>query len=68
LKQDMKVARETPTFIFGASLDMTGFIDGTSNPENERQPEVAIVPNGEAGAGGSFVTSQRWVHDLEVWN
>ena len=28
----MSVARETPTFIYGESLDMTGFIDGNRQP------------------------------------
>jgi porphyrinogen peroxidase len=67
LKGHMKVARETMTFIYGNSLDMTGFIDGTGNPEVERDREVAIVPDGQPGAGGSFILAQRWVHDLEGW-
>ena len=69
LGQDMKVARETPTFIYGASLDMTGFIDGTGNPQGEAaERAAAVVPDGEPGAGGSFINAQRWVHDLTAWN
>ena len=68
LRGHMKVARETMTFIYGNSLDMTGFIDGTGNPAVERDREVAIVPDGQPGAGGSFILAQRWVHDLEGWN
>jgi putative iron-dependent peroxidase len=69
LNGHMKVARETPTFIYGASLDMTGFIDGTGNPQGEdAERTAAVVPEGEAGAGGSFVNAQRWVHDLAAWN
>jgi porphyrinogen peroxidase len=65
----MAVARETITFIYGASLDMTGFIDGTGNPQGEdAERAAAIVPDGEPGAGGSFVNAQRWVHDLTAWN
>jgi porphyrinogen peroxidase len=68
LKGHMAVARETITFIYGASLDMTGFIDGTGNPENEAaERAAAVVPDGQAGAGGSFINAQRWVHDLEAW-
>jgi len=67
LKGHMKVARETMTFIYGNSLDMTGFIDGTGNPEAVRDREVAIVPNGQPGAGGSFIIAQRWVHDLPAF-
>jgi porphyrinogen peroxidase len=60
----MSVARETPTFIYRNSLDLTGFIDGTGNPEPEQQHDRAVVPDGQPGAGGSFCIAQRWVHDL----
>jgi len=68
LKGHMKVARETMTFIYGDSLDLSGFIDGTGNPEPEQDIEVAVVPDGQPGAGGSFIIAQRWVHDLEAFN
>jgi len=68
LENDMKLARETFTFIYGDSLDMTGFTDGTGNPEAHRDTEVAAVPNGKNGAGGSFIIAQRWVHDLKGFN
>jgi putative iron-dependent peroxidase len=64
----MTVARETPTFIYRNSLDLTGFIDGTGNPEPEEQYDRGIVPDGEKGAGGSFCIAQRWVHDLDYFN
>jgi porphyrinogen peroxidase len=64
----MNVARETPTFIYRNSLDLSGFIDGTGNPEPEHQHDKAIVPNGQPGAGGSFCIAQRWVHDLGYFN
>src|ERR1700722_11478528 len=69
LADSMTVARETPTFIYGASLDMTGFIDGTGNPQGEAaEKAAAVVPDGEPGAGGSFINAQRWIHDLDAWN
>ena len=64
----MNVARETPTFIYRNSLDLTGFIDGTGNPEPEEQHDRAIIPDGQPGAGGSFCIAQRWVHDLAYFN
>jgi putative iron-dependent peroxidase len=60
----MAVARETPTFIYRNSLDLTGFVDGTGNPAPEDQHDRAVVPDGQPGAGGSFCIAQRWVHDL----
>lgn len=47
---------------------MTGFTDGTGNPEVERDEEVGIIPDGQSGAGGSFCIAQRWVHDLPGFN
>jgi putative iron-dependent peroxidase len=64
----MNVARETIAWIYGASLDLTGFIDGTGNPEPENQRAAAIVPDGSPGAGGAFAIAQRWVHDLNYFN
>lgn len=63
LEGHMKVARETPTFIYGDSLDMTGFIDGTGNPEASRDLEVAADDQ-----GGCHIIAQRWVHDLVGFN
>ena len=39
-------------------------MDGTANPRIDEAAEVALVPGGQPGAGGSFVIAQRWVHDL----
>src|SRR6476659_8523453 len=56
--------------LFGPTLlaDLTGFIDGTGNPEPEDQYDRGIIPDGEKGAGGSFCIAQRWVHDLDYFN
>jgi len=64
----MTVARETIAWVYGASQDLTGFIDGTGNPEFDRQRECAVIADGSAGAGGSFCIAQRWVHDLGYFN
>lgn len=58
------VAEETPCFVYHDSRDLTGFVDGTANPSPTAAPAVACVPDGQAGAGGSHVLAQRWVHDL----
>jgi len=42
--------------------DLTGFIDGTENPHGEERAEVALTED-----GGSFVSLQRWEHDLAKW-
>ena len=59
------LAAEQPCFVYRDSRDLTGFIDGTENPPVEEAFEVALVPDGETGAGGAFVLAQKWVHDLD---
>ncbi len=62
------IAFEVAGFVYRDSRDLTGFIDGTANPAVEEAYEVAILPAGAPGAGGSFGVTQRWVHDLEAFN
>lgn len=50
------------------SRDLTGFIDGTANPNLLEAPNVAIIPNGSIGAGGSSLLFQKWRHRLEEFD
>ncbi|MCY4096133.1 MAG: Dyp-type peroxidase [Gammaproteobacteria bacterium] len=54
-------------FLFRDNRDLTGFIDGTSNPQEKERQAVALIPTG-AHAGGSYVLTQRWLHDLTAFN
>ena len=48
--------------------DLTGFVDGTENPKGDDRAAVALVGDEDpAFAGGSYVSVQRWVHDLGRW-
>ena len=58
---------ENHGFRFRDSRDLTGFIDGTANPKGDDKLTTALVATGP-GAGGSFVITQRWVHDLAAFN
>lgn len=55
---------EQPCFVYHDGLTFEGFMDGIANPPPFEIPEVAFVPDGEAGAGGSTVLVQRWVTDV----
>ncbi len=55
-------------FVYHNSRDLIGFVDGTANPKEEKRQEAALIPDGEKGAGGSIVLSQKWVHNLEAWS
>lgn len=47
--------------------DLTGFVDGTENPQGDDRAAVALIPDGPF-AGGSFVSIQRYVHQLRRWD
>jgi porphyrinogen peroxidase len=62
------LALDLPGFVYRDSRDLTGFIDGTANPPVSHAPDVALVPDGQAGAGGAFAITMRWVHDLDAFD
>ena len=62
------LAAERPCFTYRDGRDLTGFVDGTANPPIRRAADVALVPPGLPGAGGSHVLAMRWVHDLDAFN
>lgn len=48
--------------------DLTGFEDGTENPQGDAANAAALVPEGPPGlAGSSFVAVQQWVHDMDAF-
>ena len=53
-------------FKFQDSRDLTGFVDGSANPKDEKRQEAALIAEGEF-AGGSFVMTQKWLHKLEAF-
>jgi putative iron-dependent peroxidase len=58
---------EQDAFTYRGGRDITGFIDGTANPQVRKAPEVALIPPGIVGEGGSHVLVMRWVHDLAAF-
>ncbi len=70
LRPHIARAEETHAFRYLDSRDLTGFIDGTENPQeaDERSGAALIGEEDAAFAGGSYVIAQRFVHHLERWN
>lgn len=60
------VVEEVMGFKHLGGRDLTGFVDGTENPKGDERAEVALVAEGPF-AGGSFVSLQRYVHNLPKW-
>lgn len=59
---------EQPAFVYKDSRDLTGFIDGTQNPPPLAAPEVALIPTGQPGGGGSHVLVMRFIHNLQAFH
>jgi putative iron-dependent peroxidase len=56
------------TFRYGAGQDLTGYEDGTENPTGQEAIDVGFVSDAGPGLdGASFVVTQQWLHDFEVF-
>jgi porphyrinogen peroxidase len=62
------IGAEQQCFVYRDSRDLTGFIDGTANPGPLAAPNVALIPPGLPGEGGSHVLAMRWIHDLDTFH
>ena len=67
LKGLASVAEETVSWPYQHDRDLTGFIDGSENPTLIEAAEVALIPEGNPGAGGTILLLQKWVHDTAAW-
>lgn len=53
-------------FCYGSGLDLTGYEDGTENPQDDAALEAAAASGlGPGLDGSSYVAVQQWVHDLD---
>ncbi len=70
LGEAIDVLDEVHGFRYLDSRDLTGFIDGTENPSgDEERAEVALIGDEDPDfAGGSYVFTQRYVHNFPKWN
>jgi porphyrinogen peroxidase len=60
--------REIVGWSYRHSRDLTGFEDGTKNPNVLEAPDIATVPDGAPGAGGTVLLFQQWRHLSDKWN
>jgi putative iron-dependent peroxidase len=51
--------RSADLFRYGEGRDLSGYVDGTENPQGDAASEAAFADD-----GSSFVAVQQWVHDL----
>jgi putative iron-dependent peroxidase len=67
LRELASVVEETSSWPYMHDRDLTGFIDGTENPTLIDAPELALIPEGSPGAGGTILLLQKWGHDAPSW-
>lgn len=57
---------EVQGYDYHGDRDLIGFVDGTANPKTpEDRALAALAPERN---GGSFLLTQKWVHDLNAFN
>jgi porphyrinogen peroxidase len=60
---------EVHGFRYFDDRDLLGFVDGTENPRGQAVIEAALIgAEDSAFAGGSYVITQKYLHDLDGWN
>ncbi len=60
-----EVVRTIDGFKYKSGLDLTGYEDGTENPQGKDAETAAFVAGqGNGMDGSSFVSIQQWVHDM----
>lgn len=60
---------ETPGFKYFDNRDLLGFVDGTENPAGQALDEAVVIGDEDPDfAGGSYVITQKYIHDLPKWN
>lgn len=65
LAPDLTLSYGIDVFKFKSGLDLSGYEDGTENPEGEVALQAALVSGMGPGLdGSSFVAVQQWLHDL----
>jgi putative iron-dependent peroxidase len=62
-----RLEREQRGWSYHHNRDLTGFEDGTENPPLDVAPEVALIPDGKPGAGGSVLLFQAWKHTKDTF-
>ena len=63
----LTLVRETTGWVYQHNRDLTGFQDGTENPDLVEAPGVVLISEDEPGAGGSILLLQKWKHHSDAW-
>jgi putative iron-dependent peroxidase len=60
---------EVQGFRYFDNRDLIGFVDGTENPQGPALREAVLIGEEDAAfSAGTYVTVQKYLHDLNAWN
>jgi putative iron-dependent peroxidase len=60
---------EVHGFRYFDNRDLLGFVDGTENPEDDEAAAATVIGDEDPEfAGGSYVITQKYLHDMAGWN
>ena len=60
---------EVHDFRYFDERDLLGFVDGTENPVDQDAIDCVVIgEEDDAFAGGSYVVTQKYLHDLKRWH
>ncbi len=63
------VTDEVHGFRYFDDRDLLGFVDGTENPVAQAAVDATVIgPEDPAFTGGSYVITQKYLHDMDKWN
>ncbi len=70
LGESVELIEQEQAFRFLDGRDLTGFVDGTENPQGLHRREVALVKEQDDShfAAGSYLHTQRYQHNLTLWS
>ncbi|MBR7801224.1 Dyp-type peroxidase [Undibacterium fentianense] len=69
LEVNFELVKSLPAFRYQEGRDLTGYEDGTENPENEAAIQAAFVQcAGNPLDGSSFVAIQQWQHNFHAFD
>lgn len=62
-------AVEVQGFRYWDSRSILGFVDGTENPHGAEREHFAIISDEDVRyKGGSYLFTQKYIHNLDAWN
>jgi len=69
LAASVELVEQVQAFRFLDGRDLTGFVDGTENPQGMHRRKVALVKacDDEIFSSGSYLHIQRYKHNLTLW-